>query len=301
MKDFEGRVAFITGGASGAGLGQARVFGREGAKVAIADVRQDALDEAVVQLRDEGVDAIGVRLDITDRAAYAAAADFVEAHFGEPVSLLFNTAGVNGFGPLAAATFADFDWVMGVNLGGVINGMLTFVPRMIDAGRGGHIVTVSSMAGFTGSRSAAVYSAGKAAVINLMESYAIALPEYGIGVSLLCPASIRSNIANALQTRPDALADGSSFSADAAFVELQSRLYAGGMDPIELAEHVRQAVEADRFWVLPFTETRDGLRQHFDGIIAAFDDAVSDPDDAAARAAAFAEYQRDYSKLASQD
>jgi len=301
MKDFEGRVAFITGGASGAGLGQARVFGRAGAKVAIADVRRDALGEAIMQLRDEGIDAFAVQLDITDRAAYAAAADRVEAHFGEPVTLLFNTAGVNGFGPLAAATYSDFDWVLGVNFGGVINGMQTFVPRMIGAGRGGHVVTVSSMAGFTGSRSAAVYSAGKAAVINLMESYAIALPEHDIGVSLLCPASIRSNIANALETRPDALAGGSSFSADPAFVQLQSRLYAGGMDPIELAEHVKDAVEADRFWVLPFTETRDGLRQHFDGIIAAFDDVNSDPGAAADRAAAFADYQRDYRTHASRD
>ncbi|KDA05316.1 dehydrogenase [Microbacterium sp. CH12i] len=301
MKDFEGRVAFITGGASGAGLGQAQVFGRAGARIAIADVRQDALDEAVTLLQAEGIDTLGVRLDITDRTAYAAAADAVEAHFGDPVTLLFNTAGVNGFGPLVAATHADFDWVLGVNFGGVVNGMLTFVPRMIEAGRGGHIVTVSSMAGFTGSPSAAVYAAGKAAVINLMESYAIALPEHGIGVSLLCPASIRSNIANALQTRPGTLAEGSSFSDDPDFIALQARLYAGGMDPIRLAEHVRDAIEADRFWVLPFTETRDGLRAHFAGIIAAYDDAETDPGSAAERAAAFDEYRRDYRRLARRD
>lgn len=298
VKDFTGRVAFITGGASGAGFGQAQVFGRAGSRVAIADVRQTALDDAVAALTAEGIDAWGVQLDVTDRAAYAAAADAVEAHFGDPVTLLFNTAGVNGFGPVAEASYSDFDWVLGVNLGGVINGMQTFVPRMLASGRTGHIVTVASMAGFTGSPSAAIYSAAKAAVINLMESYSLELPGRGIGVSLLCPASIRSGIAEALQTRPEALGEGSSFSADPAFIDLQRQLYSGGMEPIELAEHVKRAVEEDLFWVLPFTETKEGLRAHFDGIIAAYDTFDTDPESAASRAANFVSYQQASRKLA---
>ena len=131
MRDFAGRVAFITGGASGAGFGQATVFGRAGARIAIADVRPDALDDAVARLTEAGIEARGFVLDITDRAAYARVADAVEEHFGDPVTLLFNTAGVNGFGPIESMTYEDFDWIMGVNLGGVINGMQTFTEPQV--------------------------------------------------------------------------------------------------------------------------------------------------------------------------
>jgi NAD(P)-dependent dehydrogenase (short-subunit alcohol dehydrogenase family) len=209
------------------------------------------------------------------------------------VTLLFNTAGVNGFGPLEKATPADFDWIMGVNFGGVVNGILTFLPRMIAAGRGGHIVSVASMAGFEGSPAAAIYAASKAAVINLMESYAIALPPYGIGVSVLCPASVRSDIAHALDRRPADLAEGSSFTADPRFVEAQARLYSGGMDPVELAQHVAHAIEQELLYVLPFTETRAGLESHYAGIIAAYDAYETDADAAAARARAFDAYRRE--------
>ena len=287
----EGRVAFITGGASGVGLGQARVFGARGCRIAIADVRPEAIDAALETLAADGIDAHGVRLDVRDRAAWAAAVDEVEHHFADPIGLLFNTAGVNGFGPLESATYADFDWVMGVNLGGVINGIQTVLPRMLAAGRGGHIVSVASMAGFEGSPSAAIYAASKAAVINLMESYAMSLEPHGIGVSVLCPASVRSDIANALDRRPTDLAEGSSFTDDPRFVELQRQLYAAGMDPIELAQHVLSAVENRRLYVLPFTETREGLRAHFDQILAAYDASETDPAAAAERASAFEEYR----------
>jgi len=287
----EGRVAFITGGASGVGLGQARVFGARGVRVAIADVRPEAIDAALDLLAADGIEAHGVRLDVRDRAAWTAAVDEVEERFGDPVGLLFNTAGVNGFGPLESATYADFDWVMGVNLGGVINGIQTVLPRMLAAGRGGHIVSVASMAGFEGSPSAAIYAASKAAVINLMESYAMSLEPYGIGASVLCPASVRSDIANALDRRPVDLAEGSSFSDDPRFIELQRQLYAAGMDPLELAQHVLSAVENGRLYVLPFTETREGIRAHFDRVLAGYDAYETDPVAAAERASAFEQYR----------
>jgi len=159
MKDFVGKILFITGGASGAGFGQAKVFSEAGCKIVIADIRQDHLDEAIAYFRDKKVEAHAIKLDITDRKAYAAAADEVEEVFGSPPQLLFNTAGVNAFGPAEASTFEDYDWVMGVCLGGVINGMVTFVPRMIQAGKGGHIATTSSMGGFSGGTTTAPYSA----------------------------------------------------------------------------------------------------------------------------------------------
>ena len=134
MVDYTGKVAFITGGASGAGFGQATVFAEAGCKVAIADVRPAAIEEAIAKLRSQGGEVHGIVLDVTDRDAYACAADEVEKVFGKPPELLFNTAGVNAFGPVEKSTYDDFDWLMGVNLGGVVNGMVTFVPRMIAAG-----------------------------------------------------------------------------------------------------------------------------------------------------------------------
>jgi NAD(P)-dependent dehydrogenase (short-subunit alcohol dehydrogenase family) len=291
LKEFKDKVAFITGGASGAGLGQAQVFGEAGCRIVIADIRQDALDEAVAKLRGAGIEAHAIRLDISDRTAYAAAADEVETVFGGPPQLLFNTAGVNSFGPLENATYEDFDWIFGVNLHGVINGIQTFLPRMIASGRDGHIVTTASMAGFEGSPTAAVYSATKAAVLNLMESYAITLPKYGIGASVLCPASIRSNIADAQQTRPEHLAKNSGFRTDEEFIELQRQLYSGGMDPMVLAQHVKKAIENDQLYILPFPETKEGVRAHFDKILDAFVDIDSDREGAEQRARAFEEYR----------
>src|SRR6202012_122957 len=154
-----------------------------GAKIAIADVRPAAVEKALAELKAETIAAHGIVLDVTDRAAYAKAADEVERVFGAPPTLLFNTAGVNSFGPVENSTYGDFDWLIGVNLGGVINGMVTFVPRMIKAGKPGHIVTTSSLGGLMGSAFAAPYSAAKAAAVNLMESYRMSLEKYGIGVS----------------------------------------------------------------------------------------------------------------------
>src|SRR6185312_5163353 len=164
MKDFQGKVAFITGGASGLGLGLAKVFSEAGCKVVIADIRQAAIDEALAWFRAKNAPAHGILLDITDRAAYAAAADEVERVYGSPPQLLFNNAGVNTFGPTEKSTYEDWDWVIGVDFWGVVNGMQTFVPRMIASGQPGHIVNTSSMGGFEGSTAAALYCAAKAAV-----------------------------------------------------------------------------------------------------------------------------------------
>src|SRR5262249_20100357 len=134
MQDFKDKVAFITGGASGVGLGQARALSGLGVKVVLADVRADHLGQALAWFRERQVPAHGINLDITDRAAFARAADETERVFG-PVPLLFNTAGVSVFGPLERSTYQDYDWMMGVNFGGVVNGIQTFVPRMIATER----------------------------------------------------------------------------------------------------------------------------------------------------------------------
>jgi NAD(P)-dependent dehydrogenase (short-subunit alcohol dehydrogenase family) len=251
MKDFAGKVAFITGGGSGAGLGQAKVFSEAGCKICIADIRQDHLDEAKAYFKDKKVKVHTIKLDITDRKAYAAAADEVEKVFGEAPQLLFNTAGVNAFGPAEASTGEDFDWVIGVDLFGVINGMVTFVPRMIKAGKGGYICTVASMGGFMASSGCTPYSVAKAGVIMLMECYWQALKPYGIGVTCLCPGGIKSNIDQSALTRPKHLAN-TGYNTDEKTMAFEHNIYQTvGIEPVELAKMLKKAVEDEQFILIP--------------------------------------------------
>ena len=268
MKDFKGKIAFITGGASGAGLGQAKVFAKAGMKVAIADIRQDALDNAVKEIVGfagcaEG-DVLALRFDLTDRKAYADAADTVEKTFGGPPHLLIQTAGVNSFGPIEASTFDDFDWVMGVCLDHVVNGLIIYVPRMIRAygGKDGvpkeefHVVTTSSMGAFMNGAGTGPYSAAKAAVNNLMYSYAEALRPYGASATVLCPANINSNIGNAEKFRPENLRNTGYHVSEGTMAHLRS-IHATGIDPVELAGILKEAIENGRVIALPSNNPDD--------------------------------------------
>jgi NAD(P)-dependent dehydrogenase (short-subunit alcohol dehydrogenase family) len=266
MKDFAGKIAFITGGASGAGLGQAKVFSEAGCKVVIADIRQDHLDQAKAYFKDKKAAVHAIKLDITDRKAYAAAADEVEKVFGGPPQLLINTAGVNAFGPVEASTFEDFDWVMGVNLGGVINGMVTFVPRMIKADKGGHIATTSSMSAFMASSGCTPYSTSKAAVNSLMECYYQALKPYNIGVSVLCPGGINTNIHEATFTRPQHLKN-TGYNVDQRSIEFESKVNAQGIDPVELALILKKGIENGQFIIIPVEDPERMLRSNLERIV----------------------------------
>jgi NAD(P)-dependent dehydrogenase (short-subunit alcohol dehydrogenase family) len=277
VKDFKDKVLFVTGGASGAGFGQAKVFSEAGCKVVIADIRQDHLDQAVAYFREKNAPVHAIKLDITDRTAYAAAADEVEKVFGSPPQILINTAGVNTFGPPEASTYEDYDWVMGVCLGGVINGMVTFVPRMIKAGKGGYIATTASMGGFWGTAVAGPYSAAKAAVINLMESYRISLEKYNIGVSVLCPASINTNIHNAGDTRPEGLKN-TGYLMDEKAIHTLKTIYESGMDPVDLAKWLKKGIEDEQFYIIPYPEERVALEKHFKEILDSVLPEEADPE-----------------------
>ena len=256
MKDFKGKIVFVSGGASGAGLGQAKVFGREGMKVAIGDVREDALENAKKELIAFGIpekDILPIKVDLTNRESYTACADKIEEVFGGPPHLFIQTAGVNSFGPVEASTFDDFDWVMGVDLFAVVNGLLIFVPRMIKAYA--HktefwVATTSSMGAFMAGSGTGPYSAAKAAVNNLMYSYAEALKPYGSGATVLCPGNINSNIGNAEKFRPANLKNTGYHVSEGTMAHLRS-IHAQGIDPVELAEILKEGIENERVIVLP--------------------------------------------------
>jgi len=291
MEDFKDKVAFITGGASGGGLGQAKVLSGLGVRVVLADIRQDHLDQALAWFRERSRPAHGIRLDITDRAAYARAADETERVFGV-VQLLFNTAGVSAFGPLEKSTYDDYDWMMGVNFGGVVNGIQTFVPRMIGYGQGGHIVNTASLGAFNSSDPAGIYCASKFAVRGLTEALRIALAKYNIGVSCLCPANVNTNIAEATFTRPAALSNSGYQFNDEILTSLRT-IYSAGMDPVELAEHVVTAIRKNQLYVIPYPEERAALQAGFDAVLAALPPEDSDSEGVARRRAAMARFIQD--------
>lgn len=273
MKDFAGRTAFVTGGANGIGLGLARALLAEGCKVAIADIRPDAIEAALATLDNQPV--IGVPLDVASREGFAEAADRVERELG-PVSLLFNNAGINLFQTIDESSYDDWDWVLGVNLFGVVNGVQTFVPRMKAAGQGGHIVNTASMAAFLAGPAPGIYNTAKFAVRGLSESLRYSLAPHGIGVSVLCPGLVRSHIYASDDVRPPELA-GTAKPVDAEAVERLAKLHEIGMAPETVAARVLDAVRANRFYIFSHPEFREELREVFDDVLAAFRDYPEDP------------------------
>ena len=252
MKDFAGKIAFITGGASGIGLGQAKRLVERGCKVVIADYSQDHLDSAMAWFREKDAPVHAIRLDVTDREGFAAAADETERVFGETPDLLFLTAGVNVFGPAEASTFGDFDWVVGVCLGGVINGLVTFVPRMIRKGKGGYIAGTASFGAFGAGPLTAPYACAKSGVLSLMESYMVALKPYGIGVSCLCPANVNTNIYQApIAARPEKYGQ-SGYNVNEQTQKTVAQVNSAGLDPLDVADWLLAAIEDEHFLVVPY-------------------------------------------------
>ncbi|WP_417320095.1 SDR family NAD(P)-dependent oxidoreductase [Emcibacter sp.] len=266
MKDFAGRVAFITGGANGIGLGLARALLAEGCKVAIADIRQDSIDEALKTLDNHNV--IGVKLDVASREEFAKAADEVEEKLG-PVTLLFNNAGINLFQTIDESSYDDWDWVLGVNLNGVINGVQTFVPRMKERGLGGHVVNTASMAAFLCGPAPGIYNTAKFAVRGLSESLRYSLAPQGIGVSLLCPGLVKSYIHASDSVRPASLSkDGKPMEEE--FRKQLVEVHKLGMEPDEVASKVLDGIRANRFYIFSHPEFKDELRELFDEILEEF-------------------------------
>jgi NAD(P)-dependent dehydrogenase (short-subunit alcohol dehydrogenase family) len=275
MKDLKGKVAFITGGGSGIGFGIAKCAAEAGMKIAIADVRADHLEQALAKLRAGGVDAYGMLVDVADAAAVERAAEETVKVFGK-VHLVCNNAGVSIFGPMDVATMDDWRWIMRVNVDGVINGIQAFMPRLKAHGEGGHIVNTASMAGLLVGPGMGLYSASKFAVVGLTTSLRYDLAPHGIGVSVLCPGFVRSNIHEAVKSRPKSLAATGYPVTDEEMKRLDGVLSVG-MDPVEVGAHVIAGVRENRQYIFPHAEFRDELRAVADEIFAALPDRDPDP------------------------
>jgi NAD(P)-dependent dehydrogenase (short-subunit alcohol dehydrogenase family) len=273
MKDFAGRTAFVTGGANGVGIGLVRALLAQGCNVAIADIRSESIEAALKSLPAPRV--MGLQVDVSSREAMTRAADQVEAKFG-PVSLLFNNAGINLFQTIEESSYDDWDWVMGVNLHGPINGVITFVPRMIAAGKGGYVVNTASMAGFLSAGKPGIYNTTKFAVRGMSESLRASLAPHGIGVSVLCPGLVKSYIYASDDIRPADLKAGAK-PVDTENVKRLAEVHEFGMEPDVIAARVLDGMREDRFHIFSHPEFKDELRELFDEILQDFRDYPADP------------------------
>jgi len=252
-----GRVAVITGGASGIGRALALALAREGADVAVADVDEAGMAETVAAVEALGRSGLAIRTDVADRASVLALADRVEVRFGA-VDVLCNNAGVVVHGGLERATHQDWAWVMGVNLWGVVHGLEAFLPRMIARGAGGHVVNTASMAGLIASQGLGVYNTTKYAVVGLSETLAKDLRPYGIGVSVLCPMGVDTRIRDAARNRPPALRNPPG-AVPAGEVTLMGRT----LDPETVAAQTVLAIRTGALYVITHEEALEPIRRRF--------------------------------------
>jgi NAD(P)-dependent dehydrogenase (short-subunit alcohol dehydrogenase family) len=291
VENLQGKTAFITGGASGLGLGIAKACAKEGMNIVIADFRQNAIDEALQFFKDNKYPAIGVQLDVTDREGYVKAADAAEAAFGK-IHVLVNNAGIGIGEPKPAEgkfDYKDIDLAIDVNYKGVLNGIMTIVPRIVKHGEGGHIVSTASKAGLVPVPGFILYNSLKNAVISVMETLACDLKQYNIGSSVFCPGPFSTNLGmSSSELR------AKHFGIEVPKFEMPKRKEGeappppppGPMidfskimrDPIEAGERVVRGIKRNDIYILTHSDFKVGWDARAAAISKAFPDEPANPD-----------------------
>lgn len=273
MTDIKGRTAFITGGANGIGLGIARRLAREGVKLALIDLEADALVRAKAELQSITQVETFV-LDVRDRTAYAITAKAAEHALG-PVTLLFNNAGVAGADSVKRLTYEQWDFYIDINLYGVINGLMAFLPKMIERGLGGHIVNTASGAGLVASGAGILYTTSKYAVVGLSEELRINpdLINSGIGVSVLCPARVATNIVKrSMDASPKAntqLTEEQERKIAEAIETASQMILEHGVSIDVVGEMVLKAVQENALYIITDREAEVLIKARFKAILEA--------------------------------
>jgi NAD(P)-dependent dehydrogenase (short-subunit alcohol dehydrogenase family) len=275
MDELSGRTAVVTGAASGIGRALVTRFAAAGMRVVLADVEERALLAAAERLASEGADVLPVVTDVSDGDQVDALAKAAEAAYG-PVHVLCNNAGVAAGGFLSELTTADWQWVLGVNLWGVIHGVRAFLPGMLAHGEPGHIVNTASLAGHVAGPFMAPYSASKFAVVAISEAlyHELAMSQSALGVSVLCPGWVNTNIGRSERNRPEALGGGAS-AADDPRAALLAGVLESGLAPAQVAELVEQAVHEGRFYVFTHPELMPAVAARAERILAGENPSLS--------------------------
>src|SRR6202049_2025504 len=277
MRELAGKTAFVTGGASGIGLGLGRAFAQAGMKVMLADIEADALAAAVKSLENVRPGVRGVICDVADPSSVERAAGASYEAFGN-VHVVCNNAGVAAGGGIDNISLDNWRWVLDVNLIGVLHGIRTFLPHIRAHGEGGHIVNTASMAGMNSGLGFSPYVASKFAVVGMSEGLATQLKPFGIGVTVLCPGYVRTRIGESGRNRPQRY--GATQTPDPAspaallLAQIAERLQSG-LDPSEVAARVLAAIHEDELYVFTHPEMRDELEDRFAAIMAAMDKAAA--------------------------
>lgn len=271
MEDLEGKVAVITGGASGIGRAMADRFAAEGMKLVLGDIEAPALDAAASELRAAGHAVETIVCDVSQREEVEKLRSAALDAFGA-VHVVCNNAGVGGGGMLSTLTERDWEWVLGVNLWGVIHGISTFLPGLLAQGEG-HVINTASVAGLFAAPFMGPYNASKYAVVAISETMfnELAMAGSAVGVSVLCPGWVATQIALADRNRPDGLRNDSDPDEDPARAGMLDMLHSfiqGGMSPAEVADQVCTAVKAKRFYILTHDSSRESIKARFDAILA---------------------------------
>lgn len=270
MKDFKGKVAVVTGGASGIGRAMADRFAAAGMKIVLADVEPAALERAAAEIGATGAETLPVRTDVSKAADVEALAQATLDRFGK-VHIVCNNAGVAISGPCWTHTIADWEWLLGVNLWGVIHGIRVFTPILLAQGEDGHIVNTGSVAGLMSGPGMGIYNVTKHSVVTLSETLhqELTMMEARVHVSVLCPGFVKTRIFESARNRPSELADTAPPVPGAIEMEQMGRLLlAGGLEPVVIAERVFDAVASERFYILPHPEFKERVKGRLEDIMA---------------------------------
>jgi len=276
MKDLRGKTAFITGGASGLGLAMAEAFGHEGMNIMIADIEAEVAQAKVEALREKQIKADWVKVDVTSRDSLRAGALATIAKFGK-VHLVANNAGVGAGGPFGEVPEGDWDWVIDVNLKGVVYGMEVFAPLIESHGEGGHFVNTASMAGHISPGGMEPYCATKFAVVAMSEGWQQQLAPKDIGVSVLCPGLVSTNIYAGRRNRQNDAYGAAGKPIDPVALEQQREWMAGGIDPLIVGQRVVEAVKDDDLYIFSHVEYESVVRERYERVMAGFEKSKRSP------------------------
>jgi len=271
MKDFQGKVAVITGGASGLGRAMAERFAREGMRIVLADVEPNALAKAEAEMKAGGANVIGVRTDVSRAAEVEALAQKALGAFGA-VHIVANNAGVAPLGNAWENSVADWEWTLGVNLWGVIHGVRVFTPIMLAQGGEAHIINTASVSGLISPPGSAMYNVTKHAVVTLTETlyHDLALKQARIGCSVLCPAYVPTGIIDSERNRPAPLqnpAREKTAEQQAREAMLRKAVTSGKLSAADVAEKVYEAVRERRFYILTHPKIKPSIQWRMEDIL----------------------------------